>query len=71
MQVRRFHGGPHFSRPGVSRTYRGSPKRIRRIKWRDHTPPSFVAWTMAGLVVLLAVIYWLMTHPEAGHHHGG
>jgi len=26
---------------------------------------------MAGLVMLLAVIYWLMTHPEAGHHHGG
>jgi hypothetical protein len=23
----------------------------------------------AGLVMMLALISWLMTHPEAGHHH--
>jgi hypothetical protein len=27
-----------------------------------------VALPIAGLAIVLAVIFWLMTHPEAGHH---
>jgi H+/Cl- antiporter ClcA len=49
--------------------YRGSSKRVRRIKWQDHTPPSFVAFMAAGLAIMVLLISWLMTHPETAHHH--
>jgi hypothetical protein len=28
-----------------------------------------VALMLAGLAMVLALVAWLMTHPEAGHHH--
>jgi hypothetical protein len=71
MRGGRYQSGPHFSRPRAGLSYRGSPKRIRRIKWQDHTPPSFAALMLAGLALVLALIAWLITHPEAGHHHSG
>jgi len=48
---------------------RGSPKRIRRIRWREHTPPSFVALVVFSIAVVVAVIWWLMAHPEWVEHH--
>jgi hypothetical protein len=30
-----------------------------------------VALILAGLVMVLALMAWLMTHPEAGDHHSG
>jgi hypothetical protein len=65
----RYPSGPHFSGSRCGRTYRGSLKRVRRIKWQEHTPPSFVAFAAAGIATIVLLISWLVTHPEAGHHH--
>jgi hypothetical protein len=53
----------------AGRTYRGSSKRVRRIRWQDHTPPSLVAFMAAGLAMIVLLISWLVTHPQAVHHH--
>jgi type II secretory pathway component PulM len=55
----------HFGRPGVERAYRGSPKRIRRIRWQEHTPREFVVLIVVGVAIVVALISWLVTHPEA------
>jgi len=55
----------HFGRPGVGRAYRGSPKRIRRIRWQEHTPREFVVLIVVGVAIVVALISWLVTHPEA------
>jgi hypothetical protein len=34
------------------KTYRGSRKRLRRIKWRDHTPAGLWIFLMIILLVL-------------------
>jgi H+/Cl- antiporter ClcA len=64
------HSGPHLGRPGAGKTYRGSRKRLRRIKWYEHTPVEFWIYLVLLLVVLLIVIPWLIKHPPPEHHHG-
>jgi hypothetical protein len=66
-----YPSGPHFSGTRAGRTYRGSSKRVRRIKWQDHTPPSFVVFMMARLAIVVLLISWLVMHLEAGNHHAG
>ena len=61
--------GPHFARTGAVRVHRGSAKRIRRIKWRDHTPREFVVLVIRGVAMILVLISWLIAHPDRGHHH--
>jgi len=40
--------------PGHDRDERTAGlQNVRRIKWQDHTPPSFVAFMAAGLVVMV------------------
>jgi len=65
----RSSSGPPSSGSRPGRTYRGSSKRVRRIKWQDHTPPSFVVFMAAGLVVMVLLISWLTTHADTEHHH--
>ena len=64
------HSGPHLGRPGAGKTYRGSRKRLRRIKWYEHTPVEFRIYLLRLLVVLLIVIAWLIKYPPLEHHHG-
>jgi hypothetical protein len=66
-----YPSGPPFSASRRGRPYRGSPRRIRRIRWQEHTPPSFVIFVVASLVVAMLLISWLMTHPQADHQHVG
>ena len=65
------HSGPHLCRAGVGRIYRGSAKRIGRIRWREHTPWELVALMVVVIAIVVALVSWLVTHPEAGHHHHG
>jgi hypothetical protein len=65
------HNGPHLGRAGVGRIYRGSAKRIGRIRWREHTPWELVALMVVVIAIVVALVSWLVTHPEAGHHHHG
>jgi hypothetical protein len=43
--------GPHLSRPGAAKVYRGSRKRLRGIKWHEHTPVAF--WIFVALVIMM------------------
>jgi hypothetical protein len=53
-------GGPQLNRTRVRQSYRGSYKRIQRIKWREHTPPFVVALMAVLSAIVLAVVAWLM-----------
>ena len=64
------HSGPHLGRPGAGKTYRGSRKRLRRIKWQEHTPVEFWIYLVLLLVVRLLVILSLIKHLPPEHQHG-
>lgn len=53
-------GGPHLNRTRVRQFYRGSAKRVQRLKWREHTPPFVVALMAVLSAIVLAVVAWLM-----------
>jgi hypothetical protein len=60
--------GPQSIRSGAQRVYRGSRTRIRRIRLRDHTPPGVLVLGIVLLVVVIAMIVWMVQHPEMHHH---
>jgi hypothetical protein len=55
--------GPHGAKSGVRRTHRGSSKRIRRIRWRDHTPADVLGAALITLAIILGVIVWMTACP--------
>jgi hypothetical protein len=48
--------GPDLGMPGRAKVYRGSRKRLRRIKWYEHTPVEVWILVVLLLVVLCVVI---------------
>jgi hypothetical protein len=64
--VRASTSGPHAARPGGGKIYRGSRKRLKRIKWRENTPIEFWVLVALLLVALFVIIPWMIRHP---HHH--
>jgi hypothetical protein len=60
-------GGPHPSHGRPEKTYRGSKRRLKRIRWRDNTPLEFWIFVVLMLLMLFVGIPWLLTHP-ADHH---
>jgi hypothetical protein len=58
-----FPHGPHRSRPGPAFAWRGSRKRLRRIRFRENTSPEFWVAVAVLLFLLLIVLPWLVTHP--------
>ena len=69
MRLEPHVSGSQPTRPGAGKLYRGSRKRIRRLKWQEHTPVDL--WTLAALtlVMSLVLISWLSTHAAGDHHH--
>jgi uncharacterized iron-regulated membrane protein len=63
--------GPHDDRHGAGRVYRGSRKRIRRIKWRDNTSIEFWILVLLMLLLLFVGIPWMIRHPPADHDDHG
>jgi len=62
--------GPRSSgRPG--REYRGSRKRVRRIKVRDNWHWPVELWFVVAVVLftLFVVVPWLVRHPLPDHPH--
>jgi hypothetical protein len=61
--------GPHAARPGAGKSYRGSRKRVQRIKWRENTPVEL--WIVVALILftLFVGVPWLVKHPPADLHH--
>jgi hypothetical protein len=44
-----------------SKRYRGSPRRVRRLDWREHTPRSLWIVAAVTLCAALLVLSWLHT----------
>ena len=57
---------PRTARTGAGKVYRGSNKRVRRIKWRANTPVGLRILTALLIVALAAMMSWLIRHPP--HH---
>lgn len=63
-------GGPRAGTSGAPKMYRGSQKRVDRIKWRRHTPLGFWIFALVVALLLIAGAAWLMRHPpQRSHHH--
>jgi hypothetical protein len=60
--------GPQSIRSGAQKVHRGSRTRIRRIRLRDHTPAGVLVLGIVLLVVVIAMIVWMVQHPEMHHH---
>jgi hypothetical protein len=60
--------GPPSSRSGAQKVYRGSRTRIRRIRLRENTPPSVLVLGMVLLIVVIAMVVWMVQHPDMHHH---
>jgi len=52
-----------FGTPGHGKVYRGSRKRVQRIRWQEHTPVELWILLVVLLLVLLIVIPWMIRHP--------
>ena len=57
---------PQTAKTGAEKVYRGSNKRVRRIKWQDHTPVRLRILVALLIVALAAMMSWLIRHPP--HH---
>ena len=60
----------HLSRPHGAKMYRGSKKRVARIKWRGNSSPEFWAFLLLIVVLLTIVVPWMMKHSEDSHDRG-
>ena len=61
--------GPHLRRAGAGKIYRGSRRRLRRIKWHEHTPAEFWIFVVLVIVMLIVLIPWLTKHPPPESYH--
>jgi hypothetical protein len=59
---------PHINGTRPGKVYRGSRKRIQRIKWRENTSVEFWILVILLLFMLLVAIPWLIKHPIEHHH---
>ncbi len=64
-------GGPHTTKPGSARTFRGSKKRLARIRMRDNFSIEFWCFVALMAFLLLVGIPWMLKHPDGFHHHHG
>jgi hypothetical protein len=44
--------------------FRGSRKRIRKIKVRGNTPRPFVLWAALIAIVFFGAVLWMLNHPD-------
>jgi hypothetical protein len=59
-QTHRSHGRPVF---------RGSRKRIARIRWRGNSSPELWILLIFLVVLLVVVVPWMIKHSEEWLHH--
>jgi hypothetical protein len=55
--------GPHDSRPGTGKDYRGSRKRLREITMKGNWSIEMWLLVIAALIILFVLVPWLVTHP--------
>jgi hypothetical protein len=69
MRYRTSAGGPQTSGPRPGKVYRGSRKRVRRIRFRDNWPVELWILVAVILFMLFVVVPWLVQHPPPDHQH--
>jgi hypothetical protein len=55
-------------RRGAQRGYRGSRKRVHRIRMQDNWSVEFWLFVVFVLLALLVVVPWLIRNPPSHHH---
>ena len=55
--------GPHTARAGGGKTYKGSKKHLRQIRFRDTWSVAFWILIVVLLIQLFVVVPWLIRHP--------
>jgi hypothetical protein len=61
--------GPQASGPRPGKVYRGSRKRVRRIRFRDNWAVELWLLVAVILFVLFVVVPWLVQHPPVDHQY--
>lgn len=51
----------------AARMYRGSHKRLKRIKWQENTPLGFWVCVLLLLVIFVVMIAWSIKRAPANH----
>ena len=64
---RRHHPFGLDASGGAGRAYRGSRKRLKRIKFFENTSVEFWLFVVLMLFMLLVVVPWLIKHPPRDH----
>jgi hypothetical protein len=64
-----IEGGPHSAKPGSARRFRGSKKRLARIRVRDNFSIGFWCFVALMAFLLFVGIPWMIKHPESFHYH--
>jgi hypothetical protein len=55
-------------RPGAQRSYRGSRKRVRRIRMQGNWSVELWLFVIFVLLALFIAVPWLIRHPPSQHH---
>ena len=62
--------GPHTAKPGSARTFRGSKKRLARIRMRDNFSIAFWCFVALMAFLLFVAVPWMVKHsPDDTHPH--
>ena len=69
MRYRAPASGPQASGPRPGKVYRGSRKRVRRIRMRGNWAVELWILVAVILFVLFVVVPWLVQPPPLDHQH--
>lgn len=69
MRYRASTSGPQAAGARPGRVYRGSRKRVRRIRFRDNWAVELWILVAVILFTLCVVVPWLVRHPPSDHQH--
>ena len=68
MPAARHDGPGNGLHAGAGKVYRGSRKRVRRIKWWENSPLEFWIFVVLILFMLFVGVPWLIKHPPTDYH---
>jgi hypothetical protein len=68
MQHRASANGPQTSGPRSGKAYRGSRKRVRRLRLRGNWSVELWIFLAVMLFTLFVVVPWIVRHPPADQH---
>jgi len=63
--------GPHGTKPGAARSFRGTKKRLARIKLRENFSIAFWCFVAFIAFLLFVGIPWMLKQPADTHERHG